>query len=154
MINQFNPLILIDQVPVFNLDKFLSLPPRKIHRIEVLDEIYIIGNRSYGGIINVVSRKGDMAGIDLPDNSFFFDFSSFQVQEEITFPRYRDRSFKSDSPDYRSTLFWVPGINIKPGQNAELEFYTPDNNGDFLVLIRGIAKDGSLIQGKCSFRVE
>ena len=55
----------------------MVIPPSRIHSIETLNEIYILGTTEYGGVINIVSRKGDMAGIDLPDNSFFFTFSGY-----------------------------------------------------------------------------
>jgi hypothetical protein len=41
-----------------------------------------------------------------------------------------------------------------PGQEISLDFYTSDNRGDFTAIIRGIAKDGSILKGTCDFRVE
>ncbi len=29
-----------------------------------------------------------MAGIDLPENSYFFDFKTYEPQDEISFPDY------------------------------------------------------------------
>jgi len=71
----------------------LLISPKKIQWVEVLNEIYIIGNTTYGGILNVITRKGDLAGIDLPENSFFFDFTSFLPQDELDFPRYEEQEF-------------------------------------------------------------
>jgi hypothetical protein len=154
LINQHAPLLLVDQVPVFELDKLLLMSPKRIQKVEVLNEIYIIGNVTYGGILNVITRKGDLGGIDLPENSFFFDFTSFLPQNELSFPRYKDPEFDSENPDYRNCLYWAPEIGIDPGQKTGLEFFTSDNSGDFMVLIRGVAEDGSILQGKCDFRVE
>jgi hypothetical protein len=154
LINQYAPLLLVDQVPVFYLDKLLLMSPKKIYRVEVLNEIYIIGNTTYGGILNIITRKGDLAGIDLPESSFFFDFTSFQPQDELEFPRYGEPEFDGENPDYRNCLYWAPEIGIVPGQKVELDFFTPDNGGDYIVLIRGFDKDGTILQGKCDFRVE
>ncbi len=62
LINQYPPLLLIDQVPVFDLDKLLLMSPKRIQRVEVLNEIYIIGNETYGGILSIITRKGDLGG--------------------------------------------------------------------------------------------
>jgi hypothetical protein len=130
------------------------MSPKKINSVEVLNEIYILGNITYGGILNVITRKGDLAGIDLPENSFFFDFTSYLPQDELVFPRYEDHEFDSENPDYRNCLYWAPEIKAAPGQDLELDFFTSDNNGEYMVLIRGIGEDGSILQGKCYFRVE
>jgi len=154
LINQYSPLLLVDQVPVFDLDKLFLMSPKKIQRVEVLNEIYIIGNTTYGGILNVITKKGDLAGIDLPENSFFFDFTSFLPQDELDFPRYEEQEFDGENPDYRNCLYWAPEIGIDPSQKIELDFFTSDNSGDYMVLIRGIGEDGTILQGKCDFRVE
>jgi len=154
LINQYSPLLMVDQVPVFDLDKLLLMSPKKIHSVEVLNEIYIIGNTTYGGILNIITRKGDLAGIDLPENSFFFDFTSFLPQDELAFPRYEVQEFDSENPDYRNCLYWAPDIKAASGQDLELDFFTSDNNGDYIILIRGVGEDGTILQGKCDFRVE
>ncbi|MEE9461635.1 MAG: hypothetical protein V3V53_07375 [Bacteroidales bacterium] len=154
LINQYSPLLLVDQVPVFGLDELLLMSPKKIHRVEILNEIYIIGNTTYGGILNIITRKGDLAGIDLPENSFFFDFTSFLPQDNLDFPRYEDQEFDSADPDYRNCLYWSPDIKAAPGQDLELDFFTSDNSGDYMVLIRGVGEDGSILQGKCNFQVD
>ena len=154
LINSYTPLILVDQIPVFDLDKVLLMSPKKIYRIEILNEIYILGNTTFGGILNIITRKGDLGGIDLPENSFFFDFTSFLPQEELIFPRHEDPEFDSENPDYRNCLYWAPEINAAPGQEVELDFFTSDNSGEYTVLVRGVAEDGSILQGKCGFRVE
>jgi len=154
LINQYPPLLLVDHLPVFDLEKLLLMSPKRIYRVEVLNEIFILGRISYGGIVNVITRKGDLGGIDLPDNSFFFDFTSFLPQDEQAFPRHEDQEFDSENPDYRNCLYWSPDIKAAPGQDLELDFFTSDNNGDYEVLIHGIGKDGSILQGKCYFSVE
>ena len=154
LVNHYPPLLLVDHLPVFDLEKLLLMSPKKIRRVEVLNEIYILGKITYGGIINIITRKGDLAGIDLPDNSFFFDFTSFLPQDEQAFPRHEDQEFDSENPDYRNCLYWAPEIGIDPGQKVELDFFTSDNSGDYVLLIRGVGEDGTILQGKCYFSVE
>jgi hypothetical protein len=150
----FEPLVLLDHIPVHNLENLLKLSPSKISTIEVVNEIYIKGTSRYGGIISIFSRRGDIAGIDLPENSLFFDFKTFAEQDKVFYPYYSKSSGELNIPDYRSCLYWnpelIPGNNMK----AALEFYTSDRKGQYIVLIRGISEDGKITEGKCKFRVE
>jgi hypothetical protein len=154
LINRYAPLVMVDHVQVENLGGLLLMSPKKIRKVELLNEIYIIGNTTYGGILNVITKKGDMAGIDLPENSFFFDFTSFKPQVEPVFRRHAGSAFDRENPDYRNCLYWSPKIRIDPGRETALDFYTSDNKGEYRVLIRGFSADGSILQGKCDFLVE
>jgi hypothetical protein len=154
LINQYVPLLLVDHLPVHDLDKLLLMSPKKILSVEILNEIYIIGNNTYGGILNILTRQGNLGGIDLPENSFFFDFTSYMPQAEGVFPQYENQAFDPENPDYRNCLYWSPAIPSLPGKSVELEFFTADNSGVYQVLVRAVGKDGSLLQGRCEFRVQ
>jgi hypothetical protein len=150
----FEPLVLLDHIPVQNLENLLKLSPSKISRIEVVNEIFYKGTRRYGGIISIFSRRGDIAGIDLPENSMFFDYKTFTEQVKDFTPNYDQSKGELNIPDYRNCLYWNP--EVTPGNNmkASLEFYTSDRKGQYMVLIRGISEDRKIIEGKCLFRVE
>jgi hypothetical protein len=122
----YNPLILLDRIPVYNLKDLLEISPGKIKRIEIINDVYIKGNVTYGGVVSIFSRKGDLAGIKLPRNSYFFDFSGYfprpDESEMIPVPSSSRRI-----PDFRNCLYWNPEVLIRPGNKAGLEFYTSDN---------------------------
>jgi hypothetical protein len=150
----YKPLILLDFVPVFNAENLLSLSPELISRIEVINSTYVRGNMCFGGIISVFSKKGDMAGIDLPENSYFFDFKTFEPQDEISFPDYSNSPANKRIPDFRNTIYWNPDLQAKPGETVSCEFFTSDNSGEYIILVRGITEQGSILEGHCSFSVE
>jgi len=153
-ISFYKPLILLDFVPVFNTENLLKLSPELINRIEVINSTYVRGSMCFGGIISVFSKKGDMAGIELPENSYFFDFKTYESQDAISFPEYFGSSGNERIPDFRNTMYWNPFIQGKPGETISCEFYTSDNTGTYQVIIRGISEQGSLVEGHCSFTVE
>ncbi len=62
--------------PVFDHQAVLRIAPEKILRVDVINAVYVKGEIFHGGLISIISRKGDMTGIDLPDGSYFFDFQS------------------------------------------------------------------------------
>ena len=75
--SSFPHLVLIDQIPVFDQKELFSIDPSKIERIEVIDELYAKGDLIYGGIIILHSKQADMAAVDLPEGSYFFDYQAF-----------------------------------------------------------------------------
>ena len=46
-IGSFDPLILLDQVPVYDLEKLLALSPQKLYSIEAVNELYYLGDITY-----------------------------------------------------------------------------------------------------------
>lgn len=150
----FKPLVLLDYIPVYNLDNLLKLSPSKISRIEVVNEIFFKGSSRFGGIISIFSRKGDIAGVDLPANSLFFDFHTFTEQDKVILPDYGKNKGDLNKPDYRSCLYWNPELIPGNDMKASLEFYTSDRKGKYLVLIRGVSEEGGIIEGKCTFMVK
>lgn len=148
------PLLLLDYVPVFDIDKILHLSPEKIACIDIVNSLYIRGNLRYGGIINIISSRGDRAGVDLPRNSFFFSFKTCESQQRITFPNYDKDPGDARIPDYRNCLFWAPNIPVGAGDTVSLDFFSSDLQGDYMVIVRGITDDGQVMHGECSFTVK
>lgn len=148
----FEPLVLIDMIPVSDIDELLRIPPRKINHIDLVNEIYVKGDNIFGGIISIFSEKGDLAGIKLPDNSTFFNYEGFSPEPVIHSTLLQNN--KPNIPDFRNTLFWEPNFVGKGGSEAEINFRTSDVTGDYVVLIRGLSKNGNIIVGRADFRVE
>lgn len=146
----FDPLIMVDQVPVLDWKEFMSISPAKIARIDVIEDVYVIGNMRFGGLINLQSMENDMAGIDLPGNSFFFDYMAMyppvmgteesEVQEE-------------QIPDTRNTLLWLPDLVLEKGALTDISFMVPDYPGEYVVLFRGLDPEGTLFIAETTFSV-
>jgi hypothetical protein len=147
----FEPLIMIDNISVFDQKAILALPPEKIHRIDLINEIYLKGNVAFGGLISIYSKSGDMAGIDLPPGSYFFDFQSFN-REDAGFavsPAPGDRI-----PDMRNTVFWKNDVIIGKERVNELTFKAPSNPGQYVILVRGVAPNGEVLSATSRFKVD
>ena len=136
------------------METILQIPPRRIEYIDVINEMYIRGDNYYGGVINIVTREGDRGGLDLPGNSSIFSFKSFEPQQEIVYPDYLKNPGKERIPDVRNTLFWLPDIDVPDNLDKRIDFYTSDIPGKYMIIIRGIAEDGKVVQGQCEFIVE
>ncbi len=140
----FDPLVLVDMVPVFDVDKVLALQPDKIDRIEVVTIPYVRGDIVFGGVVSLFSKKGDLAGIDLPSAGRFINYTMLG-NETI-----RETSVSKDQriPDLRNCLYWNP--SCKPDQSGKinLSFNVGDNSGEFQILINCLNESGRLFNSK------
>lgn len=133
----YEPLVLVDMVPVFDIDKVLALQPEKIERIEVVTTPYIRGDIIFGGIVSLFSKKGDLAGIDLPSAGRFINYSMLSRNSgQVGNTREGEHI-----PDLRNCIYWNPDVKPDKTNRAELSFKTGDNTGDFLILVRSINSD-------------
>lgn len=150
----YKPLILLDHVPVIDVETILSISPETIDHIDIINATYIRGYIHFGGIINIISREGDMAGIDIPRNSRLFNFKTFEPQQEIKFPNHSTNTNNERIPDFRNCLFWIPDIEMDRGEKNSFDFYTSDNQGEYVVVVHGITAEGVILEGQCNFVVK
>jgi hypothetical protein len=147
----YPPLILIDHISVYDQGAMLALPPEKIDRIDVINEVYLKGSVTFGGLVAIYSKAGDMAGIDLPRGAYFFDYQTFKTEAEdyVAKPLPGDRI-----PDLRNTVLWVEDLTVRKDAPAKLRFSAPTTPGSYVILVRGIAPDGELWSASSQFSVE
>ncbi len=150
----YRPLILLDHVAISDLSSILAVSPEKIDFIDVINASYIRGNINYGGIISIFSRNHDLAGVDLPGYSYFFGLRTMAVQEMISFPSYENDKGDLREPDFRNCLIWLPDLDLNEHGSANVQFYTADKKGEYLIYLRGITSDGQMVSGKSKIYVE
>jgi hypothetical protein len=151
----YPPLCLIDNVPVTDVEKFLNIPLEKIERIELINKAYIAGNMEYNGVIQAFSKNRDMGGMELSKNSMFFNFNLYSDSKSIGSPDYSDKTTLARIADRRNTLYWNPGLKLKPGQEQKISFYTADMKGEYEILVQGLSAAGErIIFRKSCFVVE
>lgn len=134
----YEPLVLVDMVPIFDADKVLSLSPEKIERIEVVNASYVRGDIVFGGIISLFSKKGDLAGIDLPSTGRFINYSMLPPGKADT-----DSPVSGEHvPSLNNCLYWNPSVKPDKTGEAKISFSTGDNTGNFLIIVSGFDSNG------------
>ena len=48
-------------------------------------------------------------------------------------------------PDYRTTLYWNPAVELDETGHAVVEFYTSDAPADYNVTAEGVTREGKII---------
>lgn len=147
------PLVLLDQVPIYDLNTILGIHSSKFEWIDVINTSYVKGGRLYQGIISIVSKENDMAGAELPKGGAFFNFNGFDKQN-LTKIAGHTQSEKY-IPDLRNTLYWQPGFYMSSRVNNYIEFFTADVKGAYTVVVRRFNKLKNTVDlSTCEFVVE
>ncbi|MEP6595125.1 MAG: hypothetical protein ABJA71_04220, partial [Ginsengibacter sp.] len=138
-----NPLILLDGVPVFDVNKIISFDPLKVKKIDVIARKYYIGAIDYDGIVSYSTYDGDFSGLELDPNSLVLEYSGLQLKREFYVPIYEtSEQQKNRLPDYRTVLHWSPDIKTNEEGKQSLSFYTSDLPGKYAVVVEGITPLG------------
>jgi hypothetical protein len=148
-ITDIDPLTLVDLVAIDDPSKILSIPPANISRIEVVTGLYVKGDQTYGGIINIISRHGDFAGIDLPSSGVFINYGF--LSDSSHYPKIHPPL--PHSPDTRNTLCWYPQLVLENGNVAKVSFTTSDTPGRYLIILTGITTGGKTFRQTTAFDV-
>ncbi len=151
--NDLMPLVLIDNLPVLNVDELLRISLDKIEKVEILDKPYMVCGVSYNGIICVSTKRNDFAGIELHNNSLFFNYD---LLSEGNFNISPPTSSNSGKHTFRqNVLFWDSDIELLGNQSKTVSFYTSDSKGDYIVYIRSVSTGNEpQLFGSCKIVVE
>lgn len=137
------PLVILDGVPVYDLEKVLDIPSSHIEKVEVLSARYFTGDIILNGIINIVSHKGDLSVLDFDRSVLRQEYDMMLDGFDVAAPDYSTDSLKlSRIPDYRNTLYWNPAVRTGADGTAAVEFWTSDEAGEFCVVVESVASDG------------
>jgi hypothetical protein len=149
------PLVLLDGVPILNMDKFIEYDPLKIRKLEVVSRTYFSGNMAFNGIANFITYNGKMEGYELDPRATLIDYKGLQIQREFMAPVYENQAqIDNRSPDFRHLLHWSANINTSSKGKINTAFYTSDLPGKYAIVLQGISKQGQPLYKEITFIVQ
>lgn len=140
-------LVLLNGIIVQDYDVLFKLNAKKIDRIELIEDKFYLGAKTYDGLINFISEN----------NILDVNFSPYQIikitptlQEKKYYKEDYSESKKNRIPDQRYNLYWNPNVR----SNSEVSFYTSDVEGSFLITLDVTEQNGTKKTYTQSFTVE
>jgi len=146
-----NPLVLLDNVPVTDVDKLLQMDPSKLREIKVFNADYLLGDHAFEGIISLKTNTADFAGFKWTDNSVFLGFKGIKDTGVFEHPVYSAGAV-STKPDFRTVLYWNPDPGAG-GNNSSLTFFASDHVSLYEVVVQGFTHSGIPCYGRVEFEV-
>lgn len=147
-----NPLVILDGVPVFDINKIIAYDPLKVDKLEVVAAKYYLSSISFDGILNYTTSKGKLEGFTFNPNDLILDYDGLQQKRKFYAPQYNtENELNSRLPDFRHLLFWSPEIKTNAEGKGAISFFTNDVPGKYLVVVQGLAGNGDA--GSYSFQL-
>ncbi|MDF2433266.1 MAG: hypothetical protein JWP44_2897 [Mucilaginibacter sp.] len=148
-----DPLVLVDGIPVFNINKIFTIDPLKVRKLEVMPNIYYYGPSVEGGIFSFTTYKGDLGGVELDPRAVVIDYEGLQLRREFYSPVYDTQDqVGSRIPDFRNLLYWSPSVTASGKE--PVSFYTSDQPGKYVGVIQGITANGDAASQYFTFDVK
>ncbi len=142
-----DPLILVDEIPIFNVNELMKISPELIEKIEVHKSPFILGDHTINGIIMIHTFTDNFGGMIMPKSSTFFVYQTLNPSYKFKAKTYSTvEELKSRAGDFRTLLHWEPFI--KNSLDSKFKFYTSDQTGDYEAYIFGTYKDGQSFHSK------
>jgi len=133
-----------------------SLNVTDIDRIDVIKggQAAIYGMSGANGVINIITRRGGEYRFDPKkmQGTIVKRIKGFSAYREFYSPRYTPKNIDSKMPDFRTTLYWNPSVQIKD-KKTNISFFTCDNVSRYHVFIEGKTESGKICIGETSFEV-
>ncbi len=149
-----NPMILIDGVPFFDIDKLFAIDPLKVYKLETMPFNYYWGPSFEAGIFSYTTYKGDLGGTEIDPHAVIMDYDGLEIQRQFYSPIYdNNAAVNSRIPDFRDVLYWAPNIATQTQGKNNLSFYTSDKTGEYIGVIQGITATGTAGSSSFTFTV-
>lgn len=138
-----DPLVILDGVPVFNIDKIMAIDPLKIRKLELIKSRYFWQATEFEGILNFETYKSDLAGYEFDPHAVIINYEGMQPQREFYSPVYEtSQQTTSRLPDFRNLLYWSPSVFTNAQGKTQVTFYTSDRAGKYVGVLQGITATG------------
>lgn len=144
-LNSFPAIVLIDGVFIPNHEKIKSYDARKIQKISLVRDQFVLGGRQYQGMMSIETFEGDYLEEHTYGNSVAIPLKLPVAKKNYFKQDYDDEVMDfSRIPDYRGLLLWEPHVKVE-ASSYNFEFFTSDVEGVFEVILNGFTTYGKPI---------
>ena len=144
-------LALLDGVPVRDHNMIINMDPLLIKEIQVYPRQIVLNHFVFDGVVKFNTYKGDMGGLKMGENFSIVPHSG--VQYPLAF--LGDGILENLCyPNYNSTLYWNPLVEVREGETFEFSCPLPKYRGEFKIVVEGIDGAGNGIYKEAVVSIE
>lgn len=152
---QNDPIVLLDGIPLYDVDKIIGIDPLKIKKLELMNERYYFRPLTEDGVLSFTSYKGDLAGYEIDPHALVLDYEGMQLKRDFFSPVYDSpEQIANHLPDFRNVLYWQPNVITDINGKATVSFYTSDLTGVYTGVLQGMTANGTAGGGTFSLEVK
>ena len=149
------PLVLVDGIPVYDIEKVLNINSKDIERADVINTRYFYSGNVFDGILSFITKKGNLSAMEFDNSIFRQVYEGCQVQKYFNSPDYSSEvKIDKHLPDFRNTLFWKADLRTNKDGQAEVSFFTSDETSEYTIIVEGISANGKTGYSTSNFNVK
>lgn len=141
------PLILIDGIPIRDLNVIKDMGTADIDRIDICQNERFYGDLRFPGVVAIYTTKADYSRLPESSQLIRLKLETIQLPAKLT----ERKETEPTVPDLRQLLYWNP--STEPGPILPVKCHTSSVEGQFKLVVRGRLKDGTLIYSEKNFEV-
>ncbi len=151
-------LVLVDGIPM-DAETVATINPNDVAVIDVLKgaSATFYGSQGINGVVAIYTRQGSsgFSQISMPTPGIInMKHPGYYKAREFYAPTYDKERPEHVKPDFRTTLYWDPKVEVDKNGKAKLSFYTSDKSSSYRIVVEGITTDGRPIKGSSSFKIK
>ncbi len=143
-----NPLILIDGIPIRDLNVIKDMGTADIDRVEICQYERYYGDLRFPGVVAIYTTKADYSSLPTSDQLIRMDLETIQLQVASAEHVVQEQTI----PDLRQLIYWNP--LAEPKSAIFIKCNTSAIAGQFKLIVRGRLKNGTLIFAEKQFEVK
>jgi len=149
------PGVFVDGVLYDNYAEIAKLAVRDIDRIAIIAETYYYGIFTFGGIIDIHTKKSDFNCVSpSPDMIRFIYPMADRDEWKFSSPVYSIAGNSDRIPDFRYLLYWQPDLRTSNSQDVSVKFYTGDLKGIYIIKVIGMSENGEMLEAENEIYVD
>lgn len=138
-------MVLLDGIPVTDMDQLLSMDPLKFRSIDVVARKFLLGDMQIPGIVHYKTYRTDMGGFKLPADVVLFDHKGLKIPSAPVFSVPQDQHM----PYFRDLLCWQQNRG-----SLHARFPSSDAAGDFRIRVVAVDDLGKTWEGSAQITVK
>lgn len=146
-------MVLLDGIPVFDIDKIMEYDPLKVEKIELVKRKYFHGVLTFDGIVSYTTYEGNLDGFQLDPRTVILDYDGLELKREFYHPEYQQDQNNLRKPDFRELLFWSANESTGKDGRKEVRYFTSDQAGTYQMVVQGMNEEGLFGSYTTTFKV-
>ncbi len=142
------PFLMIDGVPVRDLEIIKDFKSTEIERIDISLEDRFFGGLNFPGVVAIYTEGKDNSRIIESDKLLKINFDAVQPPTDLIDFEPQNNNI----PDLRQVLVWK--TNINPAINHQVSFKTSHIKGKFKCCVRAKTYEGDIVFSEMVFEVK
>ena len=142
------PLVLIDGIPVRDLNVIKSMGTADIKRVDICQSERFYGDLRFPGVVAIYTTKADYSQLPESDQMVRIKLEAIQVPASL----YEPAKQESTIPDLRQVIYWNP--SLAPSGAITVHCTTSSIVGQFKLVVRGKLKNGTIVFAEKQFEVK